>query len=87
MKATTRFVLGMPIEVNRATSKDLELIPGIGNKTAGAIIAYREKIGGFNTINEISKILREKRLMNVAKYLCIEKPLFGNRESAAPLFD
>ncbi|MCD6153310.1 MAG: helix-hairpin-helix domain-containing protein [Syntrophobacterales bacterium] len=87
MKATTRFVLGMPIEVNRATSKDLELIPGIGNKTAGAIIAYREKIGGFNTINEISKILREKRLMNVAKYLCIEKPSFGNRESAAPLFD
>lgn len=77
----------MPIEVNRATSKDLELIPGIGNKTAGAIIAYREKIGGFNTINEISKILGRKRLMNVAKYLCIEKPLFGNRESAVSLFD
>ncbi len=83
IKATTRFVLEMPIEVNRATSKDLELIPGIGNKTAGAIIAYREKIGGFNTINEISKILGRKRLMNVAKYLCIEKPLSIKSKSPA----
>jgi competence protein ComEA len=87
IKATTRFVLEMPIEVNSATFEDLQLIPGIGNKTAGAIIAYREKIGEFDTINEMSKIIGRKRLMNVAKYLYIEKPLSGNRESEVSLFD
>lgn len=39
---TPREITGV-VNINTATVKELELLPGVGNHTAGLIVAYREK--------------------------------------------
>ena len=44
------------LDINRATKEQLMTLPGIGESKAMAIISYREKTGGFKSIEEIQKI-------------------------------
>ncbi|MBR5337093.1 MAG: ComEA family DNA-binding protein [Lachnospiraceae bacterium] len=44
------------LDINRATKEQLMALPGIGESKALAIISYREKTGGFKSIEEIQKI-------------------------------
>jgi competence protein ComEA len=44
------------ININTADQATLETLPGIGAATAKAIIAYREKTGGFNSIEDIMNV-------------------------------
>ncbi len=69
----TRFVLDMPMDINKATVEDLELIPGIGKRTAQAIIEHREKTGKFTTIDNLNMInsLGVKKFGEVKKYFYI----------------
>jgi competence protein ComEA len=45
-----------PISINTATSAQLEELPGIGPSLAGAIIAEREKRGGFKDVGELQDV-------------------------------
>lgn len=45
-----------PLDLNVATVEDLSLIPSIGTKTAEIIIEYRIKKGGFNGLEELTRI-------------------------------
>ncbi len=45
-----------PININTASSAQLEELPGIGPSLAGAIIAEREKRGGFKEIGELQDV-------------------------------
>lgn len=45
-----------PINVNSADLKTLQKLPGIGEVKAKAIIEYREKNGGFRTIDELKNV-------------------------------
>lgn len=47
-----------PLDLNRATLQELTALPRIGEKTARAIINYREANGGFSTVNEL-QLVRE----------------------------
>lgn len=47
--------LSAPIDINLADSFSLTLLPGIGAKRAGAICRYREKLGGFATLEQVSE--------------------------------
>lgn len=69
----TKFVLGMPMDINRATAGDLELIPGIGKRTAQAIIEHREKTGKFTTMDDLNMInsLGVKKFGEAKKYFYI----------------
>lgn len=49
-------VLNEKININTASSKELETISGIGPARAEDIIIYREANGGFATISEIQNI-------------------------------
>lgn len=44
------------IDLNLATQQELETLPGIGPSKAKEIIAYRQKIGRFVTIDEILNV-------------------------------
>lgn len=44
------------IDINRAEAWLLETLPGIGQSKAQAIIDYRQKIGGFRNINDITDV-------------------------------
>jgi competence protein ComEA len=45
-----------PVNVNTATQAQLEELPGIGPALAGAIIAEREKRGGFRDVAELQDV-------------------------------
>lgn len=44
------------VNINTASVSELEKLTGIGEKKAKDIISYREKNGGFNTIEDIMKV-------------------------------
>ena len=47
-----RFLLGGRMDLNRATVSDLDLIPGIGIKTAAAVVGARARRGPFRSAEE-----------------------------------
>jgi competence protein ComEA len=51
--SNSSFVL---ININTATQKELEALPGIGPGKAGDIIEYRQNHGDFDTIDEIQNV-------------------------------
>ncbi len=44
------------ININKATMEQLNTLPGIGDVKAKSIIDYREKNGGFKTVDELNNI-------------------------------
>jgi competence protein ComEA len=45
-----------PININTATAAQLEGLPGIGARTAQAIVDHRQKSGGFKKIEELMNV-------------------------------
>lgn len=52
--ATTQQVTAL--NLNHASQKQLQQLPGIGKKKAESIIAYRQKHNGFKSLNELESI-------------------------------
>ncbi len=74
MSASTRIALNMPIDVNSASMAELELVPGIGEKTAQKIIEARNQKGKFHKLEEMMKIngIKQKKLDKLRPFLCVE---------------
>lgn len=55
------------ININTATSEQLQTLPGIGPVLAGRIIDYRENVSAFDTIGELANVsgIGEKRLEEI----------------------
>jgi DNA uptake protein ComE-like DNA-binding protein len=59
------------VDLNSCDSTALEALPGIGAASARAIIRYRERLGGFRSVNQLSEIkaLRSENLQTALPYL------------------
>ena len=59
------------IDLNTADTGSLVTLPGVGEKTAAAIIAYREANGGFKSVDELAQVkgIGEKKLAKLRPYL------------------
>jgi competence ComEA-like helix-hairpin-helix protein len=62
-----------PVDVNQATLRELVAVPGIGEKTAEAILRVRSLKGRFNSVEELRVVrgLSEKKLHELRKYLFV----------------
>ena len=61
------------VNLNTATLKDLEVLPGIGTKTAERIIDYRTKKGPFKKIEELMNVqgIGEKSFLKLKPQLTV----------------
>jgi len=44
------------VDINRASERELALLPHVGEVIAGRIVAYREEIGGFTDIRQLMEV-------------------------------
>lgn len=44
------------VNLNEASAKDLEKLPGLGHSKAAAVIQYRAKNGPFTSIDDLGKV-------------------------------
>lgn len=51
-----RFVCGAGVDVNRDPARDIELLPGIGPRKAGAIVESRERDGPFESLDDLTRV-------------------------------
>lgn len=65
-----------PIDINQATAKDFQKLPGIGPALAQRIIDHRTANGNFQTLEELTKVsgIGEKTLARIHAQLTISTP-------------
>jgi competence protein ComEA len=64
-----------PVNLNTATSEELQLVPGIGPVTAEKILQMRKSYGAFKSVDDLSAIrgIGPKRLEKMRKDLTVGK--------------
>ena len=65
-----------PVNLNTATSEELQEVPGIGPATADKILQARKSYGAFKSVDDLQAIkgIGPKRLEKMRKYLTVSKP-------------
>lgn len=65
-----------PVDLNSASAEQLQLVPGIGPKTAQAIIDFREKSGAFRRVEDLLVIkgISKRKLEEMRPYVTVVPP-------------
>ena len=76
LNATSKKPPTHPININSASSAQLQQVPGIGPATADKILQMRKSYGAFKSVDDLLAIkgLGKKRLEKMRKYLTVGKP-------------
>lgn len=63
------------VEINTADTSDYIALPGIGSKLSKRIIAFREKLGGFYSVDQIAEtyMLPDSTFQKIKVYLVLDK--------------
>ena len=63
---------GLAMNINRASERDLTLLPGIGPVLAGRITAKRDELGGFAHVRDLRQVsgIGERTLAALAPHVC-----------------
>src|SRR5271163_2988027 len=74
-----------PINLNTATSEQLQQVPGIGPSTADKILQMRKSYGAFKSVDDLLAIrgIGPKRLEKMRKYLTVAKAAPANKPASA----
>lgn len=73
MSGRDRLNFFLPVSINTASAEDLDLIPGIGSRTAQAMIAYRNAHQGIRDLAELAAVqgMSRRKLQSLMPYLTI----------------
>lgn len=65
--------VSFPLNLNTCTKEELMEIDGIGEVRADAIIAYREKLGGYSSVKQLKDIsgIGDKTFEKIAPYVTV----------------
>ncbi len=65
--------VSFPLNLNTCTKEELMEIDGIGEVRADAIIAYREKLGGYSSVEQLKDIsgIGDKTFKKIAPYVTV----------------
>jgi len=79
LEGKKKVLLGIPINLNTATSDDLSSLPGIGPHIADEVILFRKTRGTFSNIEDLKAVngIGEKRLKKIEKYLTVTTKTFS----------
>jgi competence ComEA-like helix-hairpin-helix protein len=76
------------VDLNTATSEELQRVPGIGPETAERILQMRKSYGSFKKVDDLLAIrgISKERLEKMRKYLTVGKPPLPDKPTrgAAP---
>jgi len=75
MSAAARLALGLPLLLNQVSAEDLQLLDGVGEKTAASIIDKRKALGRFRSLDDLLLVdgIGEKRLEALRPLLRVSK--------------
>jgi competence protein ComEA len=64
------------VNINTAPAEQLEILPGVGARTAARIIEYRQKNGGFKKVEELMNVrgIGEKSFLRMKNQLVVAAP-------------
>ena len=64
-----------PVDLNTADTSTLETVPGIGKSLSQRIVAFREKNGPYQTVDDLLKVqgVGEKSIQKLRPYLTVAK--------------
>ena len=67
---------GEVLDLNTASQADLTRLPGIGEKKAAAILAWREEHGPFRVVEDVMSVdgIGEKILADIRPYVTVVTP-------------
>jgi competence ComEA-like helix-hairpin-helix protein len=74
-----------PVNLNTASTGELQLVPGIGPSTADKILQMRKSYGAFKSVDDLLAIkgIGPKRLDKMRKYLSVGKSAQGIKPAAS----
>lgn len=74
-----------PVNLNTATSEELQLVPGIGPVTAEKILQMRKSYGAFKSVDHLRAVrgIGPKRLEKMRKYLTVGKAASRSKPASA----
>ncbi len=75
-----------PVNLNTATSEQLQQVPGIGPVTADKILQMRKSYGAFKSVDDLRAVrgIGPKRLEKMRKYLTVGKSLPAKNAPTQP---
>ena len=64
-----------PVDINTADASALESVPGIGKSLSQRILAFREKNGPFQSVDDLLKVqgVGEKSIQKLRPFLTVSK--------------
>jgi len=74
-----------PLNINSASSEELQQVPGIGPVTAEKILQMRKSYGAFKSVDDLLSIrgIGKKRLEKMRKYLTVTKSASPSKPGAS----